>query len=174
MPDDVPAVPGTTPAGGGVRLADVGWDDAEAAALRDEQQAELAARYDGVEDLEPVLPAEQMIATVLVRVDGCAVACGSLRVVPELGAGVGELKRMYVRPGYRGRGLSRLVLRALESRALDAGLDRLVLETGVRQPEALGLYRSAGYRQVARYGAYLDEPGSVCLARTIRDNLTGP
>ncbi len=122
------------------------------AALRDAQQAELASRYDGVADIEPDLPPEQMVATLLVRVGSEVVGCGSLREAPERGAGVGELKRMYVIPAFRGQGLSRRILLALEEIAVERGLRRLVLETGVRQPEAIGLYRSAGYEQIPNYG----------------------
>ncbi|HQY34208.1 MAG TPA: GNAT family N-acetyltransferase [Actinotalea sp.] len=150
-----------------VTLALVPWHDVDAAALRTEQQAELAARYDGVEDIEPVLPPHEMLATVLVRVAGKPAACGSVRPIQGLGRGVGELKRMYVRPAFRGRGLSRLVLTDLEARAAAAGLTHLVLETGVRQPEAIALYRSAGYLPIARYGPYVDEESSVCFARDL-------
>ena len=151
-----------------VRLARVPWDDEDAARLRDEQQAELAARYDGVEDIEPDLPPEDMLASVVVTVDGAVAACGALREASGFGSGLGELKRMFVRPGFRGRGLARLVLEELERIATANGLRRLILETGVRQPEAIGLYRSAGYRRIANYGPYVDEP-SVCLARWLQD-----
>lgn len=149
----------------------VPWHDDDAARLRVEQQAELAARYDGVEDIEPELPPDEMLANVLVRLDGEAVACGSLRAAPAYGEGWGELKRMFVRPAARGRGLSRLVLRELETIATERGLRRLILETGVRQPEAIALYRSAGYRRIPRYGPYVDEPSSVCYARWLVPDL---
>ena len=145
----------------------VPWSDPGTAALRDAQQAELATRYDGVADIEPVLPPDEMVATLLVRVGGDVAGCGSLREAPERGAGVGELKRMYVIPDFRGRGLSRTILQALEEIAVGRGLRRLVLETGVRQPEAIGLYRSAGYEQISNYGVYADEPNSVCFAKDL-------
>ena len=145
----------------------VPWDHPDAAGLRAEQQAGLAELYDGVQDIEPELPAEQMVHTVLVRVRGEAVATGSLRLEPHLPPGTAELKRMYVRPAHRGRGLSRLVLDELESAAAALGLRRLVLETGQRQAAALGLYRSAGYRRIENWGPYVDEPGSVCLGKDL-------
>lgn len=148
-------------------LALVPWSDPETAALRDAQQAELAERYAGVEDIEHVLPPEEMVATLLARVGAEAVGCGSLRESAETGAGVGELKRMYVVPAFRGRGLSRLVLTALEEIAVGRGLHRLILETGVQQPEAIGLYLSAGYEQIQNFGLYADEPDSRCFAREI-------
>ncbi|MCL3863150.1 GNAT family N-acetyltransferase [Actinotalea sp. K2] len=152
----------TTPV---IEVLTVPWDDERAARLRDEQQAELAARYDGVEDIEPDLPVEQMLATVVVSVDGEVAGCGALRAADGYRDGVGELKRMFVRPPFRGRGLSRLVLAELERRAVEQGLRRLLLETGVRQPEAIGLYRSAGYRRIPNYGPYVEEADSVCYAR---------
>ena len=145
----------------------VPWSDPQVAALRDAQQAELASRYDGVADIEPDLPPEQMVPTLAVRVGSEVVGCGSLREAPERGPGVGELKRMYVVPAHRGRGLSRRILLALEEIAIDRGLRRLVLETGVRQPEAIGLYRSAGYEQIPNYGVYADEPNSVCFGKVV-------
>src|SRR5690606_27921009 len=145
----------------------VPWADTAAARLRAEQQAELVVRYNGVEDIEPELPPDEMVATVLVRVGDEAAGTGSLRLLAPVdpaapaqgdeGSSAGELKRMYVRPAFRGRGLSRLVLTELERIAVERGMARLVLETGVRQPEAIALYRSVGYRRIANYGPYADE-----------------
>lgn len=153
------------PVSGAVEIAVVPWDDADAARLRDEQQTELASRYDGEPDIEAVLPPEEMLATVLVRVDGEVAGCGSLREADKYGPGYGELKRMYVRPAFRRRGLSRVILVELERIAREQGLARLILETGVRQVEAISLYRSAGYRRIASYGPYATEARSVCYAR---------
>ena len=146
-------------------IAVVPWDDDDVARLRDEQQAELATRYDGVADIEPELPAREMLATLAIAVDGAVVGCAALRDASRYGEGYGELKRMYVRPAFRGRGLSRRALVALEQIATERGLRRLILETGVRQPDAIRLYRSAGYRRIPGYGPYVDAPTSVCYAR---------
>ena len=148
-----------------VHVVEVPWDDPDAAALRAEQQAGLAELYDGTEDIEPDLPPEEMVHTVLVRAGGEPVATGSLRVGEHLPLGTGELKRMYVRPSWRGRGLSRSVLAGLEAAAAARGLRRLILETGLRQTAAVGLYRSAGYRRIPNFGIYADEPTSVCYGR---------
>lgn len=146
-------------------IAVVPWDDDDVAGLRDEQQAELATRYDGVADIEPELPAREMLATLAIAVDSAVVGCAALRDASRYGEGYGELKRMYVRPAFRGRGLSRRALVILERIATERGLRRLILETGVRQPEAISLYRSAGYRRIPRFGPYIDAPTSVCYAR---------
>jgi GNAT superfamily N-acetyltransferase/dephospho-CoA kinase len=158
-------MPGAALPEAAVTLAAVAWDDPDLARMRDDQQAELAALYDGEADLEPVLPPEEMLATIAVSVDGVLVGCGSLRDARRYGDGYGELKRMYVRPAYRGRGLSRLVLSRLEEIAAENGMRRLILETGTRQVEAIRLYRSAGYRRIPAYGPYDERSLSVCYAR---------
>ncbi|HEY3436806.1 MAG TPA: GNAT family N-acetyltransferase, partial [Actinotalea sp.] len=151
------------------RLVVVPWDDPHATLLRTEQQDELTALYDGEGDIEADLPPEQMLATVLVTVDDEVAGCGALREAGRYGMGYGELKRMYVRPPFRGRGMSRLVVRELERIAAEAGFRRLILETGVLQVEAIGLYRSSGYRRIPNYGPYVDETRSVCYARWLVD-----
>lgn len=153
-------------ASAGVAVLEVPWDDLTVAELCAEQQQEILERYDQP-DIEPDLPPDQMLATVLVMVDGVAAACGALRDAAQYGRRHGELKRMFVRPEFRGRGLSRRVLAELERLAQEAGMTRLILETGVLQPEANGLYRSAGYELIANYGPYVDEADSVCYARSI-------
>jgi GNAT superfamily N-acetyltransferase len=86
---------------------------------------------------------------------GAAVGCGALRA---LGNGVAEVKRMYVPPTHRGRGISTHVLAGLEAAARRRGWTTLRLETGPRQPEAVGLYERAGYRPIPAFGAYAGAP----------------
>ncbi|HEX7806012.1 MAG TPA: GNAT family N-acetyltransferase [Cellulomonas sp.] len=145
----------------------VDWDDPEATRLRVAQQAELRDLY-GDDDIGHTMTGESIVAMVLVRVDGVPAACGALRdVSDELGAGVGELKRMYVVPGFRGRGLSRLVLTDLEERGRALGFGRLILETGVLQSEAIGLYLTAGYTPIENFGQYADVAESRCFAKDL-------
>jgi GNAT superfamily N-acetyltransferase len=82
--------------------------------------------------------------------DGRAVAGGGVK---RLEAGVAEIKRMYVVPDRRGRGLGRELLAALEDAARELGYDRVRLDTGDKQPGAEALYRSAGYREIGNYNA---------------------
>jgi ribosomal protein S18 acetylase RimI-like enzyme len=74
---------------------------------------------------------------------------------------------MYVRPAYRGRGLARLLLGALEAEARAAGIAELRLETGPRHVEALALYRSSGYENIPKYGEYARSPDSICMAKRL-------
>ncbi|MGV8978976.1 MAG: GNAT family N-acetyltransferase [Cellulomonas sp.] len=145
----------------------VDWDDPDATRLRDAQQTELRDRY-GADDIGHTMTGESIVAMVLVRVDGVPAACGALRdVADEQGAGVGELKRLYVLPAYRGRGLSRVVMTDLEARARALGFGRLVLETGVQQPEAIGLYLTSGYHPIENFGEYAAEVDSRCFAKDL-------
>jgi GNAT superfamily N-acetyltransferase len=105
---------------------------------------------------------------------GRPVGCGALRrlrepaLTSEVGLRVGELKRMYVAPEVRGRGIGRALLARLEAEARALGLDRLVLETGTRQEEALALYERAGFTGIPPYGEYAaSSTTSVCLEKTL-------
>jgi putative acetyltransferase len=96
--------------------------------------------------------------------DGQAVGCGAVR---RNDVHVAEIKRMYVIPKERGRGIARQVLNALESEARQLGVRRLVLETGLRQVEALALYRRAGFVEIPLFGEYIDSPLSVCMEKDL-------
>jgi GNAT superfamily N-acetyltransferase len=141
-----------------VKVEPASWDDVDVQRLATDQQAELRARYDG--QGEPGMPPSASdISLVLVarEDDGTPVGCGALRV---LGDGVAEVKRMYVTPSGRGRGVAKAVLAGLEEAARERGWTTLRLETGPRQPEAIGLYCRAGYRPIGAFGAYVDAPGA--------------
>lgn len=97
-------------------------------------------------------------------VEGQAVGCGAVRINEP---GVGEIKRMYVAPSWRGKGIAGAVLGSLEEHALRLGARRLVLETGDRQSEVLQLYRRAGFIDIPRFGEYVSSPMSVCMGKTL-------
>ncbi len=143
-----------------------GWDHPDVAALRAAQQAELRALY-GDDDIGHEMTGADVVATVLLRDGDVPVACGALRAATELGAGTGELKRMFVVPSHRGRGLARRVLDELERAAPAHGLSRLVLETGALQAAAIGLYLSAGYVPIDRFSPYQDVTTSRCFEKDL-------
>lgn len=145
----------------------VDWDHPDAARLRTAQQDELRDLY-GEDDIGHTMSGESILAMVLLRVDGEPVACGAIRDAEDvLGPGVGELKRMFVVPEQRGRGYSRAVLTELERVARERGLHRLVLETGVLQAQAIGLYLSAGYHSMDNFGEYVTETSSRCFTKDL-------
>jgi putative acetyltransferase len=98
------------------------------------------------------------------REDGRAIGCGALRM---LDGSTAEVKRMYVEPERRGRGVGKLVLERLESFARGQGIRRLVLETGVHQQAAIELYLRAGFTAVPCWGEYATSATSVCYERRL-------
>ncbi|MDC7231624.1 MAG: GNAT family N-acetyltransferase [Spirochaetales bacterium] len=100
----------------------------------------------------------------LVILDEEAVGCACLRAYEESDF---ELKRMYVLPEHRGRGLSRRILRDLEVWAEELGRKRVILETGAVLKAAVSLYKSEGYRVIENYGHYKDIPESICFAKEL-------
>jgi GNAT superfamily N-acetyltransferase len=129
----------------------------------------LEARVPGAFNLAsaPAITADDIAVVLVARDDdGTPVGCGALR---PLEPGAAELKRMYVVPAARGRGISRLLLVALEAEAAAWGWTTLRLETGTRQPAAVGLYTAAGYRPVEAFGHYVtdDTDDSLYFARVL-------
>jgi GNAT superfamily N-acetyltransferase len=106
-------------------------------------------------------------------VDELPVACGGWRARdadpadPEVRDGDAEIKRMFVLPAWRGRGLARTMLAALEGSAAAAGRGRAILETGTPQSEAIRLYVAAGYTRIGPFGHYRSSPLSCCYAKPL-------
>jgi GNAT superfamily N-acetyltransferase len=145
------------------------FDSEAAAALADALEAELLATYDG-EPGSGGLPAAAVFepenggAFIVGRIDGEAVACGGIARYDEATA---EIRRMFVVPQARGRGLSRLVLEALEEEARALGYAFARLETGKLQTAAIGLYVAAGFGPIERYGPFANDPKSVCFEKRL-------
>jgi putative acetyltransferase len=111
---------------------------------------------------------------LIARVGDRPLGCGALRrlredsLVRELGPDVGEVKRMFVAREARGQGIGRALLARLEDEARALGLVQLVLETGIRQTEALALYERAGFKSIPPYGEYAASAAtSVCLSKDL-------
>jgi putative acetyltransferase len=96
------------------------------------------------------------------------IACGGAKLMEDDGR-YGEIKRMFVLPAHRGRGHARAIVAALESWLLAHGVTVARLETGISQPEALGLYQVLGYRDRAPFGAYRPDPLSVFMEKRLAD-----
>ena len=91
--------------------------------------------------------------------------CGAVRRLDETTA---ELKRMYVEPSARGRGVGRALVEALEREAHRIGVAQVVLETGTRLAPAIRLYESLGYSRIPLFGEYLASPEtSLCFGKSI-------
>lgn len=131
--------------------------------------ADLRARYPEDDtadhfDLDPAEVSPGRGVFLVAYQDGAAIGCGAVRRIEE---GVAEVKRMYVAPGMRGRGVGRALLDALEAEARALGARRLVLETGPRQPEAIALYERAGFVRIPAFGRYRDHPLSIFMGKDL-------
>lgn len=93
-----------------------------------------------------------------------AVGCGAIRALDEEAM---EVKRMFVLPEFRGKGIAGAVLQELEGWTRELGFTRCVLETGKKQPEAIGLYQKSGYRIIPNYGQYAGVENSVCMEKWV-------
>jgi putative acetyltransferase len=130
---------------------------------------ELRSRYPNPLDThwdlseEEVAPAQGRF--VVAYLEELPVGCGAVRRIEP---SVGELKRMYVVPAYRSTGIGRALVGQLEAIAVLIGIDRVVLETGVHSPDAIAMYRGAGYAEIPKFGQYVDSPLSYCMAKELR------
>lgn len=150
-----------------LEIRDEPYDSPAAQRLVAATLADLAVRYGGSGDETPVSPTEfaPPNGTFLVAyLDGEPVGCAGWRSHGDTGE-VAELKRMYVSPVARGRGVARAVLAGIEESARKHGRRRLVLECGDRQPEAIALYQSSGFERIPDFGNYRDEPGVLSFGR---------
>jgi putative acetyltransferase len=138
----------------------------EVAALLESSDAYMASLYPAESNhLLDIASLQRPEVTFLVaRVDGRALGCGA---VVNSGQGWAEVKRMFVSPGARGQKLGRRLLDKIESVAAERGATLLRLETGGRQPEALELYRSAGFVEVGPFGTYLADPLSIFMEKPL-------
>ena len=139
-------------------------DTEDGARLISATMAELEQRYgsdQGGPDVDDLAATD---ATFLVaRIDGRAVACGAFR---SLEPGIVEVKRMYVDPSARRRGLARAILLELERLAREGGASTVRLETGLESPEAMALYESEGYHPFECWPPiYSEDPVSRCYEK---------
>jgi putative acetyltransferase len=104
------------------------------------------------------------VAFFVIRDDGLPAGCGGINLV---GSDYGEIKRMYVRPEFRGRGLGKLMLDHLALHARSHGIDVLRLETGIHQHAAIRLYEQEGFQRIPPFGDYRDDPVSLCYEKRI-------
>jgi GNAT superfamily N-acetyltransferase len=144
------------------------FDSEAVQALVGALEAELLETYAGVPGSgglpEPSIFEPPGGGFLVARIDGDAVACGGIARYDRATA---EIRRMYVVPDARGRGLSRRVLEALEDEARALGYSLVRLETGNLQAAAIGLYVSAGFGPIPRYGPFVDDPKSVCFEKRL-------
>lgn len=107
---------------------------------------------------------DESVIFLVARLDGVAVGCGAVKFVNRDYA---EVKRMYVTPRWRGRGVAQAPLKHLERLAHQNGFGLLRLETGIHQPEAVTLYERAGFSRCQAFGEYADDGASLHYEKTL-------
>jgi GNAT superfamily N-acetyltransferase len=150
-----------------IKIKPIRYDDPAVAALLVDVMAELSARYGGTGDDTPVAVADFVPPRgaffVAEQPDGSLIGCAGWRRHGD----DAELKRMFTAASARGRGLGRRLLATVEESAREAGCKRVILETGDKQPEAVGLYESAGYLRIDDFGYYAGHEGVLSFAKPL-------
>ena len=123
--------------------------------IRDGEDHAFYAQYNGINDIRYVVVAYE---------NEEALGCGAIK---QYDNGIMEIKRMFVTPGSRGKGIASMILKELERWALELGFDRCILETGINQHEAIGLYQENGYSRMPNYGQYAEVCTSFCFEKVI-------
>jgi putative acetyltransferase len=123
--------------------------------IRDGAEHAFFAQYNKLDNIKNV---------IVYYAHGQALGCGAFK---EYEPGTVEIKRMFVLPKERGKGIASQVLIALEQWALELNYVTCVLETGIRQPEAIALYEKSGYQRIPNYGQYAEVASSVCFEKKL-------
>lgn len=123
--------------------------------IRDGDEAPFFAQYNKIDAIKYV---------VLAFENDMPVGCGAIK---EYNTEIMEVKRMYVPPNYRGKGIASLVLKELEKWAKELNYQKCILETGKKQPEAIRLYIKNNYRSIPNYGQYEHVESSVCFEKQL-------
>jgi len=128
--------------------------------IRDGQDHSFYAQFNKIDDLREVVVAYSK---------DIAVGCGAIKAYDERTA---EVKRMFVKSESRGKGIAGKILRELEAWAKQLDFDDCILETGFKQPEAIALYKKAGYEVIPNYGQYAGVENSVCMRKELGREIT--
>jgi len=124
-------------------------------AKRDGEEHSFYAQYNKIVNIKHV---------VVCYANGQPIGCGAFK---EFEQDKVEVKRMFVKPEYRSKGIGMVILKELEKWAAELNYTATVLETGKRQPEAIRLYQKAGYTLIKNFGQYENVENSVCMMKEI-------
>ncbi len=124
-------------------------------AIRDGDEHAFYAQYNKIAIIQYVIVAYE---------NNVAIGCGAIKEFDETSM---EVKRMYVLPNKRGKGTASIILSKLEKWIVELGFSKAVLETGIKQPEAIALYKKNGYQVISSYGQYKNVANSVCFEKVL-------
>ena len=125
-------------------------------AKRDGNDHTFYARFNKINKIKYVVVAYE---------NGKPIGCGAIK---EYKPETMEIKRMYTSPAGRGKGIATKVLTELEIWAAELSSEKCILETGKRQPEAIGLYKKNGYKLIPNYGQYVEMENSLCFEKKLK------
>ena len=117
--------------------------------------------FDSVQSL---LPPKGLLLGVFEA--GAMIGCGAVKFAND-GADYGEIKRVFVLESQRGKGISKAIMQVLESHLIERGIVLARLETGIKQPAAIGLYRRLGYVERSPFGGYHADPLSLFMEKRL-------
>lgn len=141
-------------------------ENADSVMLISELDAYLIPLYpsESCHGYSPKQLAKENVAFFILRLNNEPAACGAVKLFNR---GCGEIKRVYVRPRFRRKGLGKIVVKHLENYAAQEGAKLIRLESGVNQPEALVLYERMGYKRAEAFPPYVEDPLSVFYEKSI-------
>ena len=152
-----------------IRIIEVDPGGVDALALLHEAANEARKLYPehfAVDAPRPVnTPTPERGVYLIGYLEGNPVACGALRPIDGVCV---EVRRMFVTAAARRKGLARVILRELEVRAAGFAYTTMRLETGNRQLSAMALYETLGFKRIAPFGAYVNDPLSICFEKTVQ------
>jgi len=123
--------------------------------IRDGNDHAFYAQFNRIDMIKHVVVAYQ---------NGFPVACGAIKEYDE---DTMEVKRMYTVPDYRGKGFATIIIKELENWASELNYSKCILETGIKQPEAIALYEKNQYQRIPNYGQYTEVKTSVCFQKIL-------
>lgn len=129
--------------------------------IKDKEEHQFYKQYNTLDEIPHV---------VVAMVGDIAMGCGALKIRD---GGVVEIKRMFTHPTLRGKGIATQVLGELEKWASELNATHIILETGLRQPEAIALYQKSGYEICEKFAPYTDMENSVCFRKPIQPAYPG-
>ena len=148
-----------------LKLVRSGSDSPDFKALVALLDKELDERYGAQQEFFGQFNSLAHIKQVVVAyADDVPAGCGAIK---EYEAATTEVKRMFVKPGFRGKGIAAAILAELEKWAKESGYSHTILQTGMNQPEAVALYSKAGYQHIENYGQYVGTEDSICMKKRL-------